>query len=260
MFRPKIMIILALALGAASAGAIYLYLHQVQGAVAHVEKGTVVVTQTAVPAKTLISRATVERVEMPAAYIHPRAARKLSDVVGTITRESLVAGEQVLLDRVVKETETKAGLSYLVPQGKRAVTVAVDEVSAVGWHVQPGDHVDIIGTVEVPMPSRNEPGKQENRIITVVVLQDVDVLAVGENLESVRKQGKEEKVEVKTVTVAVTLEEAKPLVLADEEGKIRMALRSPLEKGRVLSAPFELEDFLYLPTIPQAYHRLHHLR
>jgi hypothetical protein len=94
-------------------------------------------------------------------------------------------------------------------------------------------------------------------VITVVALQDVEVLAVGKNLELVREQGKEQKVEVKTMTVAVTLEEAKPLVLADEEGKIRMALRSPLEKGKVLSAPFELEDFLYLPTVPEAYHRLH---
>jgi len=255
--RPKIMIVIALVLAALATVAGYFYLHQAEEALTQVAKGVVVVARTQVPAKTQVARAMLKQVEMPAAYIHPRAARKLEDVVGAITREVLVAGEQVLLDRVVKKGETKAGLSYLVPQGKRAVTVAVDEVMAVGWHVKPGDRVDIIGTVEVPMPGKNEPGKLEKRIITVVALQDVEVLAVGKNLEFVRQQGKEKKVEVKTVTVAVTLEEAKPLVLADEEGTIRMALRSPLEKGKVLSAPFELEDFLYLPTIPEAYHRLH---
>jgi pilus assembly protein CpaB len=59
------------------------------------------------------------------------------------------------------------------------------------------------------------------------------------------------------VTLAVTLDEAKPLVLADEEGKIRMALRSPLERGKVFSSPFELEDFLYLDTVPEGYHKQH---
>ncbi|NPV28910.1 MAG: Flp pilus assembly protein CpaB [Firmicutes bacterium] len=257
MSRPKIMIAAALVLAALAAGAGSYYLRLAEEARTHVEKGSVVVARSGVPAKVRVAREMLDVVEMPAAYIHPRAARKLEDVVGAITREPLVAGEQVLLDRVVRETETKAGLSFLVPPGKRAVTVAADEVTAVGWHVQPGDRVDVIGTVEVPMPGKTEPGKREDRVITIVALQDVEVLAVGKNLEFVREQGKEKKVEVKTVTLAVTPEEAKPLVLADEEGTIRLALRSPVEKGKVSSAPFELEDFLYLPTVPEAYHRLH---
>ncbi|KUK31496.1 MAG: Pilus assembly protein, Flp-type [Thermoanaerobacterales bacterium 50_218] len=248
--------VIALILAAVAAGAVYLYLQQVQMAATGV-KGTVVVARSAVPEKTRITRSMVEQVEMPADYIHPRAARSLNDVVGAITCQPLVAGEQIIMDRIVKEKEAKAGLSYLVPQGKRAVTVAVDEVSAVGWHVRPGDHVDIIGTIEVPMPGRGSQGERENRVITVVALQDVEVLAVGTNVEIVRDQEKEKKIETKTVTLAVTLEEAKPLVLADEEGKIRMALRSPLEKGKVPSAPFELEDFLYLDTIPEEYHKQH---
>lgn len=256
MSRPRIMIFVALVFAMLATVSGYYYLHRVKETLTKVEMNSVVLARSDVPAKTLITRSMVEQLEVPAKYIHSRAARRLDDVVGAITREPLVAGEQVLLDRVVKDGDTTAGLSYLVPSGKRAVTVAVDEVAAVGWHLQPGDHVDIIGTVEVPVESKTRPGEKENKILTVVALQDVEVLAVGKDMEFVKDSGKNKKTEVKTVTVAVTLEEAKPLVLAEEEGKIRMLLRSPLEKGKVPCAPFELEDFLYLPTIPEEYHRI----
>ncbi len=249
--------VIALILAAVAAGMVYLYLQQLQVGVAGADKGPVVIASSDIPEKTRITRSMVKQVEMPVDYIHPRAARNLNDVVGAIASQPLVAGEQIILNRVVKGKETEAGLSYLVPQGKRAVTIAVDEVSAVGWNVRPGDHVDIIGTIEVPMPVRGSSGERETRVITVVALQDVEVLAVGTDTEIVKDQGKEKEIKTKTVTLAVTLDEAKPLVLADEEGKIRMALRSPLERGKVFSSPFELEDFLYLDTVPEGYHKQH---
>ncbi len=238
MWRPKVMIVLAFVLAVLAAAAGYLYLYQASEAAQKVEKGSVVVTREAVPAKTMVTYDSVELAKIPVAYIHPRAARKLDDVVGKIAREPLVAGEQVLLDRLVKQGDMKEGFSYAVPPGKRAVSVAVDEVTAVGWHLQPGDHVDVLGTLEIPGTGN------ENKTFTVVALQDVQVLAVGKNTQIVQDQGKDTKVEVKTVTLAVSLDEAKQLILADEKGKIRLALRPALDREKTVSPPFELNDFL----------------
>ena len=77
---------------------------------------------------------------------------------------------------------------YQIPEGKRAFTVAVDEVAAVGWHLPPKGYVDILGIVE-----------SDGSIYSYVVLQDVPVLAVGKECKgaNVRAEGTKE---VKTVT------------------------------------------------------------
>lgn len=233
--RPRMMIALAVIFAALATGACYLYLRQVAESANKGEYIPVVVARTAIPARTSIEREMVEQVELPASAVHSHSLRKLNDVVGKVVQEPLVAGEQVLSDRLVAQGDTRSGLSYRIPSGKRAVTVPVDEVAAVGWHLQPGDHVDILGTVGVP-------GKESR--VTVVALQDVEVLAVGKDIAPERGQGEENKKEVKTVTLAVTLAEARPLVLAGEEGKIRFALRNPVDHSKTAVPPLEIKDLL----------------
>lgn len=237
MSRPRIMIVSALLLAVLAAATGYIYLRQVAESMSNVEKGYVVVAKKQVPVKTQLTYDLVELEKMPVAYIHPRAARKLDDVIGKVTREPVVAGEEVLLDRIVEEGDSQAGFPYLIPPGKRAVSVAVDEVTAVGWHIRPGDRVDVLATVDLPEG-------QENITMTTVALQNIEVLAMGKNAQVVRDEGKETKVEVKTVTLAVTLEEARPLILADETGTIRMALRSVRDQERTVTEPYRPKDFL----------------
>lgn len=232
------MIVLSFILAVLAAVVGYLCLSSASESVQRLEKSSVVVAKKPVPAKTVVTGDAVELKRMPVNCIHPHAARRVDDVVGKIAREPLVAGEQILLDRLVKQGDIQGGFSCAVPPGKRAVSVSVDEVTAVGWHLQPGDHVDVLGTLEIPVSG------SETRAFTVVALQDVEVLAVGKNLQVVTDQGKDVKTEVKTVTLAVSLDEAKPLILADEKGKIRLALRSPLDRGKASGPPFELGDFL----------------
>lgn len=232
--RPKLMIILAVILALLATGMCYFYL---QGAIEkadQTEKAQVVKAKVEIPEDTEIRREMVELVKVPVDSIHSRALRSLDDVVGLIAQDAIIAGEQVLQDRVVKKGDIKAGLPYQIPAGKRAFTVAVDEVAAVGWHLKPGDYVDILGTVQVP-----EKGK-----VSVVVLQDVPVLAVGKDMQVTREEGKEVKTEVKTVTLAVTIQEARPLMLASEEGKMRFALRSPVDHQRQTIVPFAMNEFL----------------
>lgn len=234
--RPRMMIALAVVLAAMATGACYLYLQQaVEGVVDDREYASVVVARTAIPARTPIKREMVEQVELPASAVHPHSLRKLDDAVGKVAQEPLVAGEQVLSDRLVAQGDVKSGLPYRIPPGKRAVTVPVDEVVAVGWHLRPGDHVDVLGTVEVP-------GKEGR--ITVVALQNVEVLAVGKEIEPERSQGEGKQSEVKTVTLAVTLAEARLLVLAGEEGVIRLALRNPVDHEKTAVPPCEIKDLL----------------
>ena len=232
--RPKLMIILAVILALLATGMCYFYLQNAVEKADQTEKAQVVQARVEIPKDTNITKEMVELVKVPVDSIHSRALRSLDDVVGKIALDAIISGEQVLQDRLVKEGDTKAGLPYQIPAGKRAITVAVDEVAAVGWHLQPGDHVDILGIV-----TAGEQGKS-----SVVVLQDVLVLAVGKNMQVTREQGTEATIEVKTVTLAVTLQEARPLMLVNEEGKMRFALRSPVDHERQTIVPFTMGEFL----------------
>ncbi len=236
MLRPKAMIALAFVLAALAAGSGYLYLYRAEARMANTQDGLVVVAKQQIPAKTLVTPDAVALVRMPTTYIHPHAARSLDQVVGAVTSEPIISGEEVLLDRLVQKGDTSAGFPYLVPPGMRAVTVAVDDVAAVGWHLQVGDHVDILGTIDIPLPNGTQT-------ITTVVLQDVDVLALGDDSKANQDTGTDKNLDVNTVTLAVTLEEAMPLVLADEKGKIRMALRHPIDNARSVATPFDIKDF-----------------
>ncbi|MGI6406240.1 MAG: Flp pilus assembly protein CpaB [Syntrophaceticus sp.] len=231
--RPKLMIVFAVIFAFLAAGSCYVYL---QGAVEEadkIEKAQVVQAAADIKKDTRITEDMVELVELPVDSIHSGALRSLDDVVGRIALERIIVGEQVLEERVVKEGEAKAGLAYQIPEGKRAFTVAVDEVAAVGWHLLPKDHVDILGIVE-----------SDGSIYSYVVLQDVPVLAVGKEVQEANVEGAEGTKEVKTVTLAVALQEARSLMLASEQGRIQFALRSPVDHQKQKIVPLGNDDLL----------------
>ena len=68
------------------------------------------------------------------------------------------------------------GISPLIPEGLRACTIPVNEVTGVGGHIRNGDTVDIIGTFRT---------LGEKRIVkdleAVTLFQNVAVLATGKN-------------------------------------------------------------------------------
>src|SRR5437016_6683803 len=109
----------------------------------------------------------------------------------------------------------RASLSSLLDEGKRAVTVRVDEVRGVAGFVLPGDRVDVVLIRTVHNPS----GPSEN--ISDVLLQHIKVLAVDQLLN--------ERQETPTVARAVTLEvdtdQAQKILLATNVGKLSLILR-----------------------------------
>lgn len=180
---------------------------------------SVVVALQAIPARTVITQEMVAGREYPREAVHPGALRRLSEAVGQITVEEIEAGEQVLKARLLGPNET-LGLTRVIPEGHRAVTVAVNEVAGVAGFVKPGDRVDVLCTIP---GVGNEPSR------TSTVLQDVLVLAMAQDME----RDKDGKPKVTTsATLAVTPDGAQKLALAEEVGVLRLALR-PLVSEKV---------------------------
>jgi pilus assembly protein CpaB len=147
--------------------------------------------------------------------------------------------DENLIDRVVVTaisprepvTETKlapvgslGGLSSVIPEGYRAMTVKVDDVVGVSGFILPGTLVDVVVVIQPPKGSANE------EMISKIVLQNIKVLASGQNIDK-PKNDREVERSVKAVTLQVTPEQAEKLALASSEGKLQLVMRNSVDQA-----------------------------
>jgi len=233
--RNKLVIVLALVFGLLTSYLVLTYLQEVKAALDDNEYVEIVVANQDIPVNTVVSASMVSMKKIPFQYVHSQEITDNSEVIGKILLVPVNSGESIMKNQVIDQGDKKEGLAYLVPKGKRALTVPVDEVSGVAGLIKPGDKVDVIGTVAI--------GENQPKTYTLMVLQDIEVLAVGKLMDKSANE-KNTAVETKTVTLAVSLAEAKPLMMASQRGVIRLMLRSPVDDSTGYTPPFAMEDFL----------------
>ena len=179
--------------------------------------------------------------QVPADAALAESFTTIDELVGRATRYPLVRNEQFSPFKLVDaDGDEGSGLAYSVPRGMRALSVPVSEVSGAGGLIVPGDWVDVLVATEYRRlfgPSELLGEKDDERHPTVLtVLQDVLVLAVGQEFTPRADQGRDQatlRVDetepqpgAASVTLAVTLEEAQTLFLAAQEGTLGLALRA----------------------------------
>lgn len=211
---------------------------------------TVVVAKQDIPAGVAISESMVKEETASKDVIQPRAAPSLDRVVNRITLAPISKGEQILLNKLTISGQ-ETSLATKVPKGKRAITVPVDNISSVGGMIRPGDHVDVMGMV--PMPAMTAEGKQVTQMTTMPLFQDVLVLAVGQEFTNVPVGDKKtERTLSPVITLALLPQEANLIAFVQEQGKIRLILRSP-EDTQVQPATPASWDVLLRTVMPQAF-------
>jgi pilus assembly protein CpaB len=182
----------------------------------------------AIPPRTVIKPEWVELKVVPVSAVPADALKMPQDVVGKITRSDILPGETIRKERLLGKDE-KLGLPFMIPQGFRGMTIAVDEVIGVAGFLKPGDLVDVLVTFNVDIFEQK---------LTATILQGIQVLGVAQDLETVNNNetAKKGKV-VSSVTLAVTPEQAEQLALAVESGKIRLSARPLNSREQVAVSP-----------------------
>lgn len=137
-----------------------------------------------------------------------------------------VKRNELLLESKLAPLGSSGGVAAVTDPNKRAMSVKVDDVIGVAGFIKPADRVDVMVTIEP------EPNKQ-GHTISKMILENVKVLAAGTQME--RKGKDEEAVQVQVITVEVDVEEAEKLALASTQGRLRLALRNPLNSERILT-------------------------
>lgn len=176
----------------------------------------------------------------------PGAATSVARVVGRVVTSPLKGGALILVDKLTWPTTRDTTLAMRTPVGKRAMTIPVDNISALMGMIKPGDYVDVIGLILLPVQIE---GKQSAQPATVPLFQNVLVLAVGSQIgtqadkDDTRRRTQEPappKESAPLITLALTPEEANLLSFVQEQGKIRLVLRSP---GDAKTQPVQLASW-----------------
>jgi pilus assembly protein CpaB len=178
-------------------------------------------------------------VAWPAAIALPDAFSKIAELAGRAVIYP-VAASQPILEGYLAAPGSGIGLTTKIPEGMRATSVKSDEIVGVAGFLFPGSHVDVLVTFRtdrVPTPA------------TQIVLQDVEVLTVGQKLQP-DPQGKPETVNV--VTLLLTPEDAQKLVLASSQGGVQFVLRNGADHTRVKAAAVQMAQLSGAEPLPAA--------
>lgn len=169
---------------------------------------------------------------IPRQFIQPGSFKKLSDAVGRISIVPIKKGEMVT-DTKAHLFSKESGLSGKIPIGKRAISIAVDEVSGVNDFIRPDNLVDLLATFDFGSDATA-------RVYTYTILEGVRVLAVGDKIlfgnepkpKNSEKNilGTEFQTKKRTVTLALDPVDVQKVVLAQESGTITLSLRPKWEE------------------------------
>ncbi len=111
-------------------------------------------------------------------------------VSGRVAKQTLFPGEPIFIQKV-SGSNSAGGLTALIPPGKRAVTIAVSEIKGVAGFVKPGDHVDILSTVEIDQGQDKSVKKTQTVLQNVLVLASAQTMVKDENYNIETPEGVE---------------------------------------------------------------------
>jgi pilus assembly protein CpaB len=200
---------------------VYVYhAFQQASAVKPVSTQQIVVSTVAVGLGTRLTAADVKTIPWVAGSPVAGALTRVEDAVGRAVMAPLEANEMILEGKLAPK-EAGAGLQATIPEGMRAISVAVNDVVGVAGFVIPGTSVDVLATGQIPGASQTGALN-----VTRTILENVRVLAAGQKIEQDR-DGKPQTVPV--VTLLVSPKDAATLTMASTEGKIQLALRNSID-------------------------------
>lgn len=144
----------------------------------------------------------------------------IEDVIGRVTAKGIPAQTPVLASMLAPEG-TSPRLVGRIPPGFRAVSVKIDEVSAVAFQLKAGDWVDVI----VVMDIESDFKRNRKETIAEVILQHVQVAAIGHSTNQDGSSGTGKAKAAKSATLLVAEADVPKLHLAGTRGKITLSMR-----------------------------------
>ena len=218
--RFLVVLVGALLFGVLAAVTVSKYLSRAQAYTRNLNN--VAVAKVEIPLGSKIVAEQIMVVQFPKESTPDGAYDSVEKLAGRVAVVNIAAREPITEARLAPEG-TAAGLSAVIPEGYRAMTVKVDDAAGISGFIQPGTMVDVVVTIDpADGASRQDP-------VSKIVLQNIKVLASGQNID--KPENEREANSVKAVTLQVTPEQAEKLALASAEGKLQLVMRNQIDQG-----------------------------
>lgn len=198
----------------------------------------VVVANVDIPQGGRIAAASLQLIDWPAGSMPPGAVADAKALEGRVARDAIARGEPVLESKLAPPG-TLGGLSAVVREGKRAMTVRVNDVVGVAGFALPGNYVDVL----VNMQAGGSELSNAEASISKIVLERILVLAVAQ--DSVVDDSKPRV--VNAVTLELTPDQVEKLDLARSIGTLSLVLRNQVDPQPVATGGATRESLLGLP-------------
>lgn len=213
------LLLVAIVLGLAAA----IYANAWIGQRAHVSANKVVVAAVDIPAGSRLAPEMLTTIDWPSASLPAGAIVDPALLKTRVVKLDMVRGEAIIEGKLAP-VGTMGGLSAVISEGKRAMTVRVNDVVGVAGFALPGNYVDILVHAQ-----RDGDVKGETKAISKTVLEHVLVLAVAQ--EASRDDTKPKV--VNAVTLELSLADSEKLDLARSIGSLSLALRNQSDQQTV---------------------------
>jgi pilus assembly protein CpaB len=207
-----------------SAGIAFLYFSSLEKSYKSMaDPVTVVVARQRIPQAATLKPEHFEEISVPKEYVQPKAFNSISALFPKNSKSVYVSltaiekGEQILSTKISKPNDA-TGVSNIIPDGYKALSLEFDNYAQ--GILAPGSNIDIIIVLQY--------ADKDKRVQEAahIVAQNVLVLAAGDNfLGMPQKKDDENSRSNSSVAVAVTIEQAQVIMLAQENGKVRYVIR-----------------------------------
>lgn len=223
--RPAVMLVLAIGMGMAAVAMAAVWLNSRESLLTT----HVVVAKEDVQIGTRLQPAMLQVVDWPSASPLKNPMTSIEQATDRVVNMPLVKGEPISMAKLAAKGET-GGLSAVLREGRRAVTVKVNEIVGVAGFALPGNYVDVM--VNTP--------DSHNNLVSKIVIERIQVLAVAQDVANPESKPKV----VNAVTLEVTPAQAEKIDLARSVGSLSLVLRSQVDMESVATVGARKNDLL----------------
>ena len=155
-------------------------------------------------------------------------------LVGTVVRYPITAG-QPLTQGALVHPDDRGFLAAALGPGMRAITVKVSQEQGVAGFVFPGDRVDVVLSQELKV--KEGSAYPDDQLFTAeTIVRNVRVLATDQRYDAENAEGKTEVRTFGSVTLEATPEITEKIAVAQNMGRLSLALRPLAESAGELDA------------------------
>lgn len=166
----------------------------------------------------------LKQVKFPIQYAQPGVVQNANAAIGKIAVTDIVKDEQILPTKLTTVKRVEDSLAVRLPTGKRAFTIQIDSLMAVGGEIKPGDYIDVIGNFPY---TQNVDGKAVTERVSVTLFQKILVMGISNAAGKL------------IFTLALSPQESSLLSYAMGQGELRFILRQPLDTSVEAVPPIE---------------------